>query len=229
MTQLEEKSAPAERNKTNEGADAPSFGSHVRSLRKQSGFTLSELAKATGLSVSALSKIENNQMSPTFSNLMRLAEGFNIHIADLVSFADNQRPPLARFVVTRSAAQSFTPAAHYSFTALCADLREKRMNPLITRVSPKPDDAEIEMVGHQGEEFIYVLKGPVEIRTRYYKTVRLETGDSLYMDSTMAHCYAAAGKQPAEVLVIWLPGRSQSEDQVNEELAAVTGMRQEIP
>jgi transcriptional regulator with XRE-family HTH domain len=226
MAQVKGKAILAEQNTRAIGNDNLSFGGHVRGLRKQAGMTLSDLAHQTGLSVSALSKIENDQMSPTFSNLIRLAEGFDIHIADLVTVTDSQRPPSARFVVTRQDEQSFTPAAHYNFTALCAELREKRMNPLITRVTPRPADDDIELVAHQGEEFLYVLKGPVEIRTEYYKPVRLEEGDSLYMDSTMAHCYAAVGDQQAEVLVIWLPGRSQNEDQVNQELATVTGMRQ---
>lgn len=235
MTKARSKSAPAGRATGGATAHATdhaddnrlTFGGHVRALRKNAGMTLSELAGATGISVSALSKIENDQMSPTFSNLIRLAEGFDIHIADLVTVSDSRRAPSARFVVTRGTDHEFTAAAHYSFTALCAELREKRMNPLITRVSPKPADQEIEMVSHQGEEFIYVLNGPVEIRSEYYQPVRLETGDSVYMDSTMAHCYAAIGKKPAEVLVIWLPGQSQNEAQINKELAAVTGLRQE--
>ena len=52
-----------------------SLGARVRGIRKQNDMTLAEVSAATGISVSALSKIENDQTSPTFSNLMRLAEG----------------------------------------------------------------------------------------------------------------------------------------------------------
>jgi len=202
----------------------PSFGQHVRTIRKRSGRTLADMAKATGLSVSALSKIENDQVSPTFSNLLRLADGFGIHVADLVTISDEQQKPSARLTVTRASEHSFTDATHYSFSGLCAGLLKKRINPMITRVRPRAENQPAEMVGHRGEEFLYVLKGTVEIRTEHYKPAVLNPGDSLYMDSTMPHCYVAPGDEEAELLVIWLPGGSHDEDQVKREIAEVIGL-----
>lgn len=201
-----------------------SFGQHVRTIRKQGGRTLADLAEATGLSVSALSKIENDQVSPTFSNLLRLAEGFGIHVADLVTISDEQRAPSARLTVTRAKEQTFTKATHYSFAGLCAGLLKKRMSPMITRVRPRAEGHAPEMVAHRGEEFLYVLTGTVEIHTEHYKPAVLDQGDSLYMDSTMPHCYVVPGDEEAELLVIWLPGGAQNEHQIHQEFAEVTGL-----
>ena len=75
-----------------ESAHGPiSLGTHVRGIRNAAGLTLSEISKRSGLSVSAISKIERDQISPTFFNLMRLAEGYGIHIADLVSTKQPRR------------------------------------------------------------------------------------------------------------------------------------------
>ncbi len=79
----------------------PTLGPKVRALRKNQRKTLAEVSKATGLSISALSKIENDQVSPTFANLMRLAEGLGVSLSDLVTleggegecFGPNDRQP----------------------------------------------------------------------------------------------------------------------------------------
>ena len=198
------------------GSDGHSFGLHVRSLRKKASLTLSDLSIASGMSISAISKIENDQISPTFVNMMRLAEGLRMHIADLVTVNLEPQVPSARFAVTRKPDQAFTEADHYSFAALCGNLQRKRMKPMITRVRSETAEHPIEKFSHDGEEFLYVLKGVLLIRTEYYQPIRLEQGDSMYFDSTMPHCYVSGTKQEAEAFVMWLPENSQSEEDVDD-------------
>ena len=202
-----------------------SFGLHVRTLRKRATMTLSQLADASGMSISAISKIENNQISPSFINLIRLAEGLKMHIADLVTVKPSTQAPSARLAVTRKSEQTFTEADHYGFSALCSSLQHKRMKPLITRVSPETDDYPVEKVAHHGEEFIYVLKGAIDIRTEYYKPVRLKEGDSIYFDSSMPHCYVSSNDKEAEAFVMWLPDSNHSEDEVNKVMGNVAKIR----
>ena len=202
-----------------------SFGLHVRNLRKKSNLTLSQLSNAFGLSLSAISKIENNQISPSFINLIRLAEGLKMHIADLVTVKQSTQTPSARLAVTRKSEQTFTEADHYGFSALCSSLQHKRMKPLITRVNPETAEYPVEKVAHHGEEFIYVLKGAIDIRTEYYKPVRLKEGDSMYFDSSMPHCYVSSNNKEAEAFVMWLPDSNHSEDEVNEVMGNVAKIR----
>jgi transcriptional regulator with XRE-family HTH domain len=202
-----------------------SLGSHVRKLRKAANLTLAKLSKASGLSLSAISKIENNQISPTFVNLIRLAEGLKMHIADLVTFEQSVHAPSARFSITRRSEQAFTKADHYGFSALCSSLQHKKMKPLITRVKPETEDYPVEKVAHHGEEFIYVLEGAIDIRTEYYKPVQLDKGDSMYFDSSMPHCYVSSNDQEAEAFVMWLPDPNHSEDEVNEVMGNVAKIR----
>ena len=202
--------------KTKLGSAEHSFGLHVRGLRKKANLTLSDLSIASGMSISAISKIENDQISPTFVNMMRLAEGLRMHIADLVTVDLQAQGPSARFAVTRKSEQTFTEADHYSFAALCGNLQRKRMKPMITRVRPENIEHPIEKFSHDGEEFLYVLNGVILIRTEYYQPVRLEEGDSMYFDSTMPHCYVSGTEREAEAFVMWLPENSQSEEDVDD-------------
>jgi len=191
----------------------PTLGPKVRALRKDQRKTLSEVSSATGLSISALSKIENDQVSPTFANLMRLAEGLGISLSDLVMLDDQQQSVSARMTVSRKADTKFRSTPKYDMYALCADLRHKRMTPLIERV--KADDpSKIDgMIAHTGEEFFFVLNGAIEIHTEHYNQVRLEEGDSAYLDSSMAHTLVAVGGGDADILMVWLgPNASPDED-----------------
>jgi transcriptional regulator with XRE-family HTH domain len=189
------------------------LGFKVRRLRKARNCTLAEVSKTSGLSISALSKIENDQVSPTFANLMRLAEGLGISLSDLVVLDDQAGSVSARMTVSRKADTNFHSTPKYDIYALCADLKRKRMTPLIERV--KADDpSKIDgMLAHSGEEFFYVLQGSIEIHTEHYSPVQLGKGDSAYLDSSMAHTLVAVGGKDADILMVWLgPNQTGGED-----------------
>ena len=59
---------------------------------------LGEVSEASGISISAISKIENHHVSPTFTNLMRLAEGLDIPLGRLISIDSEDRSRSARMV-----------------------------------------------------------------------------------------------------------------------------------
>lgn len=184
--------------------NGPTLGTKVRALRKAHGNTLAEVSEATGLSISALSKIENDQVSPTFVNLMRLAEGLQISLGDLVTLKEDEGNVSARMTVSRKSDTVFRSTPKYDMYALCSELRRKRMTPLIERVKadePSPLDG---MVSHSGEEFFFVLNGAIEVHTEHYSPVRLEKGDSAYLDSTMAHTLVALDHKDADILMVWL-------------------------
>jgi len=190
----------------------PTLGTKVRSLRKSQGRTLAEVSEVTGLSISALSKIENDQVSPTFANLMRLAEGLRIPLSELVTLDGSKGGVSSRLSVSRKHEIVFRSTPKYDMYALCADLRHKRMTPLIERVR-REDPHRLEgMISHSGEEFYYVLSGTIEIHTEHYAPVRLEQGDSAYLDSSMEHTLVAVDGDEADILMVWLGPNSGDED-----------------
>lgn len=191
----------------------PTLGPKVRALRKNQSKTLAEVSKVTGLSISALSKIENDQVSPTFANLMRLAEGLGIPLGELVTLDDGDRHVSARMTVSRKSDTIFRSTPKYDMYALCAELRHKRMTPLIERVKADDPSTIDGMIAHSGEEFFYVLNGSIEVHTEHYNPVRLDEGDSAYLDSSMAHTLVAVGGGDADILMVWLgPNATSKED-----------------
>jgi transcriptional regulator with XRE-family HTH domain len=67
------------------------LGSQVRHLRSQLGITASELAHEAGLSASALSKIENGQISPSLATLQALSRALHVPVSALFSQFEERR------------------------------------------------------------------------------------------------------------------------------------------
>src|SRR3712207_2878451 len=77
------------------------IGKRIRDLRTAAGETLATLSQKTGISPSTLSKIENDKVSPTFSNLVRLAGGLRMQLNDLIATPTEATPITGRIAVTR--------------------------------------------------------------------------------------------------------------------------------
>ncbi|MGM0433080.1 MAG: helix-turn-helix domain-containing protein [Pseudomonadota bacterium] len=176
------------------------LGERVRSLRLGQGLTLEEASKLTGLARSTLSKIENEQISPTFSVVHKLVNGLGIDLPQLFSEPSNSAQPSGRRDITRRGEGKPHPTATYEHELLATDLSHKKMVPFTTRVRARAFGDFPEWIRHDGEEFLYVLSGTILFYTEFYEPVRLEAGDSAYYDCTMGHMLVSVSEEDAEVL-----------------------------
>ena len=104
-------------------------------------------------------------------------------------------------VTRRHDAVSFsTPMYEYHVHA--TGLRRKFMTPLIMEVKARTLDEAVTWSSHEGEEFILVLSGCIEIHTEFYEPVRLEAGESAYIDSGMSHMFLNVGDDEARMASI---------------------------
>ena len=155
------------------------LGERLRRLRKEAGWTLQDLARRSGVSLSTLSKIENAQVAPTFDTLVKAAHGLGIGFETLLADSDSEPPAPAakrtggRLIVTRGRdAFKFSPPM-YEYHVHANGLRRKFMTPLIMDVKAQTLDNAASWSSHEGEEFILVLSGTVEMHTEFYEPVRL--------------------------------------------------------
>ncbi|GGE12555.1 XRE family transcriptional regulator [Aureimonas endophytica] len=180
---------------------ARSLSVTLRRLRRAAGLNISELAQRSGLAPSTLSKIENAQMSPTYDTLLSLASGLGVDVTELFA-AKPSASVSGRRAVTRSGEGARLQSAHYSYELLCADIANKKLVPLLTRIDAHSVKDFGALVTHPGEEFIYVLEGSVALHTSLYAPTFLGTGDSCYFDSTMGHALVSTSESPA--LILWV-------------------------
>lgn len=184
----------------NDNIKSANLGPRLRGLRKQHGWTLRMVSAKTGLAQSTLSKVERNQVSLGYENLIKLSEGLGLDIAEL--FVEGTPVGTGRRTITRRGEGRHHPTPNYDYEMLCGDLSRKRMFPLIVRMKSRSFSDFEDFVRHEGEEFTYVLEGAIEVHTEFYEPVVLEAGDNIYLDSTMGHAYISVSDTDAMVLGI---------------------------
>jgi transcriptional regulator with XRE-family HTH domain len=177
------------------------LGERVRQIRQARAWTLEEAARRAGLARSTLSKIENDQMSPSFEAVQKLAHGLGIDIPQLFQPATVETAR-GRRVLTREGAGEQHPTVTYEHEILAADLTPKRMLPYRTTVRARSFDDFEGWVRHEGEEFLLVLSGRVRFFTEFYAPVELGVGDSAYYDAAMGHCVVSVSREDA--LILWV-------------------------
>lgn len=179
----------------------------VRALRRSAGLTLQDVSRQSGISASTVSKIENDQLSPTYDNIIRLAKGLAVDITHLFTDGVASRPT-GRRSITRKGEGIRHVTDNYHYEMLCADIARKRIVPLTATIRANSREDFGPLISHDGEEVIYVLRGKVELHTDHYAPVVLEPGDCIYFDSTMGHACIARGLDDAEVF--WVCSSEES-------------------
>ncbi|MDQ0394813.1 helix-turn-helix domain-containing protein [Labrys monachus] len=178
------------------------IGERLRVLRKERGWTLQELSRRAGVSLSAVSKIENAQVAPTFDTLVKVARGLGLGfdaLLDQVSTGEANAPARGggRLSVTRKNDAVGFSTAMYEYNVHASGLRRKYMTPLIMAVKARRESDATAWSSHEGEEFIFVIKGRIALYTEFYEPVKLDQGDSVYFDSSMSHMFLNIGRGEA--------------------------------
>lgn len=181
------------------------LGKKLKEIRLANKLTLEEASHLTGLARSTLSKIENEQISPSFQAVQKLTAGLGIGIPQLFVPLSPDHGANSRRAVTRAGEGQPHPTTTYEHELLAADISVKKMVPFKCRVRARSFADFDDWVRHAGEEFLLVLEGKIEVYTEYYEPVRLGEGDSMYYDAAMGHCLVSVSKKDA--LVLWVTAR----------------------
>ena len=184
-------------------------GLKLRELRIEKGLTLNDLSERTGLPASSVSKMENGKTEITFGKLVKFSEALGVDITALLgsqSHANNPPIPQVEGAMRRSIYRAGegeaveTPRGNYLY--LVTEVLHKRFAPIIGDVLHKDISTYGEYSQHDGEEFVYVLSGTLELHTEMYTPAVLEEGDSMFFDSAMRHAYIAKGDVPCRIMSI---------------------------
>ncbi|WP_035485046.1 helix-turn-helix domain-containing protein [Geminicoccus roseus] len=183
------------------------LGNALRAIRRRLDLSLTEVAARTGVAISTLSKVENNQLSLTYDKLVQLSEGLEVDISvffepEPATTADRLQPAVtARRSITRKADGLLVQTPNYDYRYVCTDLTHKAMVPILITIHARSLVEFPLLSRHAGEEFLYVLRGHVLVHTEYYEPAELAPGESMYLDSTMGHAFLSApGPKDAQIL-----------------------------
>jgi transcriptional regulator with XRE-family HTH domain len=181
------------------------LGIALSTLRRERGWTLSDMSQATGFSVSTLSKVENDRISLTYDKLDQLCERLSIDISELFTPSDEAeeaRSILGRRSINRVGDGQLISTPNYDYRYLSTDVVQKKFIPMIGIPRARTIQQFGELVRHSGEEFVYVIEGAIEVHTKLYAPFTLSAGESAYLDSRMGHAYLAKSDGPCRVIAI---------------------------
>lgn len=170
----------------------------LKLLRKQKGWSLDVLAEQTGLTKSYLSKVERGLSMPSIAVALNLSKTLGADVEELFSSGASR----ASITVTR--AKERTPLGapnqkQHSIETIAANVAPKCMQPFI--VFPPKNFIASAFKEHDGEEFLFVHKGSIEVEFPTENIV-LHTGDSLYFNALIPHRTRCISKIQAEILII---------------------------
>jgi len=163
-------------------------GEKIKALREQRGLSLKELADLTGFSTALLSQMENHLVSPSLGTIIKLAGAFGVKVGDFLGETEGEPFTIVRKderkKVSRFASKDGVKYG-YSYESLGFEKKDRHMEPFIVTLEPATVKTSKTSV-HEGEEFIFVLEGEMEVILGDHTDI-LYPGDSIYYDSTIPH------------------------------------------
>lgn len=185
------------------------IGEKIKSLRIAKEISIEELAERSGLAVEQIRRIEENIDIPSLAPLIKIARTLGVRLG---TFLDDQINETGAVICRHGEEDdtiSFSNNAvdarqHLHYHSLSRSKTDRHMEPFVIDIDAN-QDKEFQLSAHEGEEFITVLKGTLEIN--YGKqTYLLEEGDTIYYDSIVPHHVHAFEGQAARILaVIYTP------------------------
>jgi transcriptional regulator with XRE-family HTH domain len=181
------------------------IGDKLRGLRLKKMMGLVELGRHTGLSAAMLSKVERGKLFPTLPTLLRIALVFSVGLEYFFS-EDHHRHAVG--IVRRAERKRFperpdTRDISFYFESLDFAALERKLNAYHADFQPLlPGKARTHQ--HPGAEFLLVLRGKLELNIAATTHV-LNTGDSVYFDSSLPHSYRRISRKPCSAIVVTAP------------------------
>lgn len=175
------------------------LGVRIKEIRIKLGLTLEEASQRTGLARSTLSKIENEQISPTYQAMQKLATGLQINMPQLF---EPQKKNLAtgRRDLTRKGQGKPHPTPTYEHELLATQMSHKKMMPFKSTIRARSFEEYGDWVRHDGEEFLLILSGDVLFYSEFYEPLAMNEGDSIYYDANMGHMLISTSDSDAQIL-----------------------------
>ena len=183
-------------------------GLKIKSMRESKNISIEEMAERSGMSAAQIASIENDQYLPSLGPLIKIARVLGVRLGTFLDDSDELGPVVCRASESTDGI-SFSNGAvetrqNMVYHSLARQKAGRTMEPFVIDVLPS-EERSFKLSAHEGEEFIYVLSGEMEIA--YGKdTYHLKQGDSIFYDSIVEHhVHGVAGKSARILAVVYIP------------------------
>lgn len=184
-------------------------GSKIKGIRESKNFSIEEISERSGLSVEQITSIENDEHLPSLGPLIKIARALGVRLGTFLDDSDDLGPVVCRAEEHLGSSISFSNDAadarkNMEYHSLARQKAGRHMEPFIIDIAPN-DNPDYNLSAHEGEEFIYVMEGNVEL-VYGKETYTLKEGDSIFYDSIVKHhIHGAPGKAAKILAVVYIP------------------------
>jgi transcriptional regulator with XRE-family HTH domain len=169
------------------------FGKRLMKVRKEKKLQLKNLANETGLTTKYISQVEKGEIIPPVSVILQLSRALEIDSSILLREEEK--------LAGKRSDQDFQKRTEaYTYQTLTPEARHKHLKSFKVLIDPKSEHEGVSYQ-HLGEEFIYVLKGKIEVMVGENKNI-LGHHQCLHFNSSIVHKLRNIGSEKAELLVV---------------------------
>jgi transcriptional regulator with XRE-family HTH domain len=163
-------------------------GPRLKRARTQRNVTLTELAAATGISKSTLSRLESGQRKPSLELLLPIAQAHRIPLDELVGAPEIGDPRIQLKPEKRNG-------------RVVVPLTRQPQGMHAWKVIIPPERGEPKLRTHEGYEWLYVLSGELRLMLAGHD-VTMQAGEVAEFDTALPHWFGPAGGRPVEILSV---------------------------
>ena len=170
----------------------PPVGKTIHKIRTTKKISYDTLANETGFAIDYIKQIESGKVTPPVGALLSISRALEIDSGQLLKEEEDRKVDRVKAYTKRT--------RNYAYTSLTPGAENKHIKAFRVTVGSQQQH---EGVGyqHEGEEFVYVLQGQVEVQVGEHVN-KLKAGDSLHFNSNIRHQMRNPGDTPTEMIVV---------------------------
>ena len=166
-------------------------GKKIKKIRTEKKITLNQMANETGFSIDNIKKIESGEKHPSVGELLQISKALEIDSGALLRDQSSSDDRVKAFM---------DRTEDYAYTTLTHGAERKHLRAFRVTIEAMKEHKGVSYQ-HEGEEFVYVLKGHIEVTVGNHVN-NLGWGESLHFNSAINHKLKNVGTADAELLVV---------------------------
>ena len=168
------------------------IGSKIKKARTSKKFSLEHVANDTGFSTEYLKEVEAGKSIPPVGALLQIARALEIDSGSLLKEPESKLQTRIKAHTKRT--------DNYAYTTLTPGAENKHLKAFRVMIEAQQDHKGVDY-HHEGEEFVYVLAGKIEVAVGEHLNI-VEQGESLHFNSGIRHKLKSISDERAELLVV---------------------------
>ncbi len=176
------------------------LGARIKRFRENREMTLEQLSDATGLKLSAITALEEDNVYASIGPLQKVARALGARLGTFMDDVVGGDPVISRADAREldlSMQKTRDTKACYRYHSLGKGKADRNMEPFFIEIMPDDDRS---LSSHQGEEFIIVVSGRLKVLYGKEEHI-LDSGDTVYYNSIVPH-YVGAHEGPCSIYAV---------------------------